>query len=73
MSYGLPVICSNKVSHNFNNNVISYKDDTELIEKIIKFKNNKKLSNRMSKKSLSFINKFTWSKIEKDYLKIIKN
>ena len=71
MSYGLPVICSKKASHNFDKSVISYSDEDDLLVKIDKLKNDKKLSNRISKKSLSFINKFTWQKIQKEYLKII--
>tara|TARA_B100001059_G_C17787779_1_gene558214 strand:+ start:405 stop:1538 length:1134 start_codon:yes stop_codon:yes gene_type:complete len=73
MSYGLPVICSKKTSHNFNKNVITYNNDDDLVVKINKLKNDQKLSNQISKKSLSFIKKFTWQKIKKDYLKIIKN
>lgn len=71
MSYGLPVICSKKASHNFDKSVISYSDEDDLLVKIDKLKNDKKLSNRISKKSLRFINKFTWQKIQKEYLKII--
>ncbi len=72
MSYGLPVICSKKTSHNFGKNVITYKDENDLAVKINKLKNDKKFSNQISKKSLRFINKFTWQKIKKEYLKIIK-
>ena len=71
MSYGLPVICSKKASHNFDKSVISYSDEDDLLVKIDKLKNDKKLCNRISKKSLRFINKFTWQKIQKEYLKII--
>ena len=73
MSYGLPVICSKKVASNFNKNVLSYSDDNELINKIVSLKNNKKVSTLISKKSLRFINNFTWKKIAKKYLSIIKN
>ena len=73
MSYGLPVICSKKVASNFNKNVLSYSDDNELINKIVTLKNNKKVSTLISKKSLRFINNFTWKKIAKKYLSIIKN
>ena len=72
MSYGLPVVCSKKIAHNFNKNVISYNDENDLIIKINKLKNDKKLSNKISKNSLKFINKFTWQKTQKKYLKIIK-
>ena len=73
MSYGLPVICSKKVASNFNKNVLSYSDDNELINKIVSLKNNKKVSTLIAKKSLRFINNFTWKKIAKKYLSIIKN
>ncbi len=73
MSYGLPVICSKKTSYNFDKNVISYNNVDDLVIKINKFKNDKKLSNQISKKSLRFIKKFTWQKIQKEYLKVIKN
>lgn len=73
MSYGLPVICSKKVANNFNKNVISYRNEYDLINKIYKLINDKKLSNKISKKSLTFINNFTWKKISKEYFKIIKN
>ena len=70
MSYGLPVICSKKVASNFNKNVISYTDDNDFINKIRKLKNDKKFNNQIAKKSLRFVNKFTWSKVQKEYLKI---
>ena len=73
MSYGLPVICSNKVARNFDNNVITYNDNTDLVNKINKLKNDKKLSNYVSKKSLNYIGKFDWKKVSKEYFKIIKN
>ena len=73
MSYGLPVICSQKVASNFNKNVLNYRNDAELINKIISLKNNRKLSTHISKKSLRFINNFTWKKISTRYLSIIKN
>ena len=73
MSYGLPVICSRKVASNFNKNVLNYSNDAELINKIISLKNNRKLSTQISKKSLRFINNFTWKKISTRYLSIIKN
>ena len=73
MSYGLPVICSKNASHNFNKKVLVYEDNNDLLKKIHKLKNNKSLSNTISSNSLLFINKFTWNKVKKDYLKIIKN
>ena len=73
MSFGLPVICSKKTAQNFNNNVITYSSEQDLIIKIKKLKNKKKLSNQISKKSLNFVNKFVLTKIQKEYLKLIKN
>ena len=73
MSYGLPVVCSKKVAHNFDNHVLSCSEENDMINKIFKLKNSKKLSDQISKKSLRFINSFSWKKIEKNYLKIIKS
>jgi len=73
MSYGLPVVCSKRVARNFEKNVISYNDDADLINKIKKLKNDKKLSNYISKKSFNFLKKFDWKKVSKEYFKIIKN
>ncbi len=72
MSYGLPVICSKIAAHNFDKNVIAYNDQNDLLRKIYKLKRDKILSNNLSKRSLQFINKFSWSKVKNDYLKIIK-
>ena len=71
MSYGLPVVCSEKVSLNFKNNVISYKNNLDFIKKIIHLKKNKKLRNKFSKKSLGFIKKFSEKKISLKYLDIV--
>ena len=73
MSFGLPVICSKKTAHNFDNNVISYSNDYDLVNKIQKLKNERTFSNKISKKSLSFVKKFIWAKVRKEYLKLIKN
>lgn len=73
MSFGLPVICSKKTAHNFDNNVISYSNDDDLVNKIQKLKNERTFSNKISKKSLSFVKKFIWAKVQKEYLKLIKN
>ena len=62
MSYGLPVVCSKKVAHNFDKHVLSYSEENEMINKIFKLKNSKKLSDQISKKSLRFINSFRWKK-----------
>ena len=73
MSYGLPVICSKKTASNFNDNVISYKNEKDLIDKIKKLKDDKKFSNYISKKSLKHVNKYIWKKVSKEYVKIINN
>ncbi len=73
MSFGLPVICSKKTANNFGNSVMSYSNDDDFIFKINKLKNDKKLNSKISKKSLTFVKKFTWTKIQKEYLKLIKN
>ena len=54
MSNGLPVICSQKVSINFGKNVLNFKDDKELIERIIDIQKNKIKSNNFSRRSLNF-------------------
>jgi glycosyltransferase involved in cell wall biosynthesis len=72
MSYGLPVICSNKVSFNFDNSVMNYKNNVELIKKILSLKNNKQLSKSLSKRSLAFVKKLNSDKINSKYLKIVR-
>jgi glycosyltransferase involved in cell wall biosynthesis len=72
MSYGLPVICSKKVSLNFKNNVISYNNNSELILSIVKLRNSKNISNKFSKKSLKFAKIFNENKVCSKYLKIVK-
>lgn len=71
MSYGLPTICSKKVSLNFKGNVITYSNNNELIKKIVNLKNNKKLSNRLSKKSVKFAKELIEDKVCLAYLKIV--
>ena len=73
MSHGLPVICSKKTASNFNDNVISYKNEKDLIDKIKKLKEDKKFSNYISKKSLKHVNKYIWKKVSREYVKIINN
>ena len=73
MSYGVPVICSKKVASNFSQNVMSYKNYQQFVEKILVLNRDKKLSNLMSKKSLSFVNNFKWNKVARSYLKLIKS
>ena len=71
MCHGLPVICSKKVASNFNKNVINYNNNSELIKKIIDLKKNKRLSDKLSKKSLKFVKNFTEKKISLEYLRIV--
>ena len=70
MSNGLPVICSKKVSENFGNNVIIFKDNQELIKKVIDLKNNRSKSILFSKKSLKFSKKLNWKKVGLKYIKL---
>ena len=72
MSLGLPVICSKKVARNFGSNVISYKGDLELKKKIISIKNNKKVSNKFSKKSIWFAKKLDSKSMSLIYLQLLK-
>ena len=72
MSYGLPAICSKKAANSFDKNVITYSDVNDLVTKIYKLKMDKKLSTKISKKALRFVDKFSWQKTQKKYLKIIK-
>tara|TARA_B100000963_G_scaffold88446_1_gene75975 strand:+ start:3253 stop:4389 length:1137 start_codon:yes stop_codon:yes gene_type:complete len=71
MSYGLPVICSNKVSHNFGKYVLSFKKNSELVDKIILLKKNRLKSNQFSKKSVQLAKKLNWSKVGQDYFKLV--
>jgi len=71
MSNGLPVICHSKVAVNFGNNVLSYRQDKDLIQKLILLKSNKKLSQKYSKMSIQFSKKFVWKKISLKYLELL--
>ena len=66
MSYGIPSVSSKKVLENFDkissHKMVSYKSSSDLINLIIKFKENKFFSNQYSKRSLSEIKKFKWEK-----------
>ena len=73
MSYGLPAICSNKISSNFGSATINYKNEKELNNHIIQLKLNKKKSQAYSKKSQNYIKNFIWNKISKNYNKLIEN
>ena len=70
MSNGLPVICHSKVAVNFGNNVLKYRQDKDLIQKLILLKSEKKLSQKYSKMSIKFSKNFIWKKIKLKYLEL---
>lgn len=72
MSYGLPVICSEKTSLNFDKNVLIYKNNNELINLIYNLKDSVKLHKKFSKNSLMFVKNLNWKKVSLNYSKIIK-
>jgi len=67
MSYGIPSICSKKVYENFDGikstKLDYYKTKKDLINLIIKFKENKDYSNQISLRSLRTIKSFKWAKV----------
>ena len=69
MSHGLPVICSEKVAKNFGSSVISYKNEKELIQKILDLQKNKQISNKFSKKAIKFSKKLTYKKMSLNYIR----
>ena len=71
MSYGLPVVCSTRVSNNFGSNVLSYKSSSELVEKIISLKEDITKSKILSKKSLKYSRNLNWKSVSLKYLKLI--
>ena len=75
MSYGIPSVSSKKVLENFDkissHKMVFYKSSSDLINLIIKFKENKFFSNQYSKRSLSEIKKFKWEKVLKIFDKIV--
>lgn len=71
MSYGLPVICSKKTSLNFKKNIVVYKSNHDLINKINDLKNNRLKSKKFSENSIRFIKKLKWSEISKNYSRVI--
>ena len=71
MSYGLPVICSKKVSKNFGSNVLNFNNNNELHKIIYELKSNKIKSNKFSQKSLKYSKSLNWKKISLKYLKLI--
>jgi len=71
MSYGLPVICSERTSLNFKKNVIVYKSNLDLVSKINNLKNNRLKSIKFSEYSFRFVKKLKWKEISKKYSKVI--
>lgn len=75
MSYGIPSISSKQVLSNFDaigsTSLPTYENKDELINLILKLKNNKRLSNLVSAKSLKIIKRFLWNKVLKDIEKIL--
>ena len=73
MSYGLPAICSHKISSNFSSAVMNYKNEKELINHIVQLKLDKKKSEKYSRKSNLYIKNFLWKDVGSNYYKLIKN
>ena len=75
MSYGIPSISSKQVLENFDkissHKMVYFKNDTDLINLIIKFRENKHFSNQSSKRSLSAIKNFKWEKVLKVFNEIV--
>ncbi len=75
MSYGIPSISSKQVIKNFDkistHKMIYYKNNSDLINLIIKFKENKSFSNQYSKRSLSAIKNFKWENVLRIFDKIV--
>ena len=71
MSYGLPVICSERTSLNFKKNIIVYKNNHDLINKINRLKIDGLQSKKFSENSIRFIKKLKWKEISKNYSKVL--
>ena len=71
MSYGLPVVCSNKVAENFGSNDLSYNKESNLISNIIYLKNSKIKSEKFSKLSIKLSKKLVWKKVSLKYFKLL--
>ena len=74
MSYGIPSISSKQVIENFDkissNKMIYYKSNSDLVNLIIKLKENKSFSYQSSKRSLKAIKNFKWENVLKIFDKI---
>ena len=73
MSFGLPAVCSERSAVNFGSNVLTYKTEKKLINHIVSLKEEEKISQNYSSKSLKFIKKYLWKNVSKDYIKLIKD
>ena len=71
MSYGIPVICSNKVAGNFGSSVLNYDKHADLVSEIISLKKNKNKSEKFSIRSIKFAKKLIWKKVSLKYLKLL--
>ena len=75
MSYGIPSISSKQVLENFDkissDKMVYFNNNTDFINLIFKFRENKSFSNQSSKRSLNAIKKFKWEKVLKVFDKII--
>ena len=71
MSFGLPVICSNKVAENFGSSVLNYNKQSDLVSGIISLKKNKTKSEKFSNRSIKFAKKLIWKKVSLKYLKLL--
>lgn len=69
MSYGIPSISSRQVLQNFDaissSSLPSYKNEQEIFQLILKLKNNKKFSQKISNNSFKIIKKFLWKNVLK--------
>ena len=69
MSLGIPCIASYQVLKNFDaiksNFIPVYKNDDDLINLIFKIKNNRRYSENISKKNISYVKRFKWTNIFK--------
>jgi len=76
MSYSLPVIASLKSTSGIKNllvnkDFLSYKDKKQLVDQIIKLKENRLLSYQLSKNSYNKIKNSSWEKTLQNYNKLV--
>ncbi len=76
MSYGIPSVCSQEVIKNFDvikeSKLSFYKNNEQMIKKILKYKRNKNFSLNSSKRALKIIQKFKWEKVLPIIDKVLK-